>query len=57
LESVQGVYVPQMNELKWKYSAFPFVEFGPFKIPESGWFQALSPNIHITYLSDALVYS
>lgn len=55
--SVDGVYLVEIIELQWSYASYPYVDFGPFKNPESGYFIIPNDNLTINYLSDALVYS
>lgn len=52
-----GVYLVEITELKWSFGPFPFVDFGSYKTPESGYFKIMPDDLTINYISDAVVYS
>jgi hypothetical protein len=53
----QGIGLVNIDEMQWKYAAFPFINFGAFQVPQSGYFKINDADLTINYLPYVLVNS
>ena len=50
LSLAEGVKLPLIQGLEWKYATFPFVPIGEWKVPEAGYFKIEPADLTINYL-------
>jgi len=49
IQKAEGVKLPLITQLDWKYAAFDFSPINNWKIPNSGYFKVSDENLVITY--------
>ena len=50
LSLAEGVKLPLIQGLEWKYATFPFAPIGEWKVPEAGYFKIETGDLTINYL-------
>lgn len=55
IKDSQGIFMVSIVEMKWQFAAFPFVDFGDWKVPEAGYIKINDADLTINYLSNVLV--
>ena len=51
IEKASGVYLPLIDDVQWRFAAFPFAAIGEHKIPEAGYFKINPDDLTINYLN------
>lgn len=54
LKEAEGIELVVINQIQSKFAAFPFIDIGEWKIPDSGYFKILAENLTINYVPYAL---
>lgn len=51
LKLAEGVKIPLIQQVEWKYADFDWATFGEWKIPEAGYFKIEPENLTINYIA------
>ncbi len=57
ISKAEGVKLPVVDLLQWKYASLPFIDVGEWQTSNAGYFKILPENLTINYLPNVLVNS